>query len=210
MLIVMHRITVLLLLAAAGLRADCVTPWFPSKGTLRYRQGTEAVIGGGEMRMQHDTFRRDGNDLRFMETIVAEGRTQTREENVYHCSEAGLVPADETSELSHTTFTGVQYGNTLAPGSKWAFKWTSKSDTWTLSCQYDYGVTKKEKVKVPAGTFDAVRVDYTGHCTSSQRGELTGITGTIWMIPGKGIIKQIEDDPEMGLIADKKTLELLP
>jgi hypothetical protein len=116
------------------------------------------------------------------------------------------VPAGE----SGTTFQGVQYGNNLEPGSKWTFRWTSKSDAWSLNCEYDYRVVRKEKVKVPAGTFDAVRIDYTGHGTSSQRGELTGIKGTIWVMPGKGMIKQIEDDPVIGLLPEKKTLELLP
>ena len=63
---------------------------------------------------------------------------------------------------------------------------------------------------MPAGTFDAVRVDYTAKVLSETRGELGPIRGTLWIVEGIGLVKQFEDDPAAtAFVPETTTLELL-
>jgi hypothetical protein len=105
-----------------------------------------------------------------------------------------------------TKFTGVQYGNDLAPGGGWTWTWAGTG----ISASYDYRVAGREKVIVPAGTFDAVRVDYEAKVLSETRGELGPIRGTLWIVEGVGLVKQYEDDPgATSLLPETTILELL-
>ena len=207
----------LLFTATAAFAADCKTPWFPASGdaVLRYRQQVWAFAEGeedvkmGEMEMVHERFNASRGALTFRQTLNREGRGPSSETTSYRCTEKGLLPVAATSEYSKTTFDGVQYGSDLTEGKKWSFSWKSVGDGWTLSAKWDYRVIGPEKVEVPAGIFDTIRIDYRGLSTSSQRGELPPTEGSVWIAEGIGLIKQVDVDPALGLVPQKTTLELI-
>lgn len=212
-------IIVLALAATTASAADCKTPWFPtsSDAVLRYRQQVWALGEGeeadgepmSEMEMVQERFTAHRGTFTLSQTLNREGRAMSTTTTRYRCTEAGLVPVGDISEYSKTTFGGVQYGSDLADGKKWTFTWKSVGDGWTLSAKWDYRVAGREKVEVPAGTFDATRIEYHGLSTSSQRGELPPTDGTIWVAEGVGLIKQVDTDRGFGLIPQKTTLELI-
>ena len=221
MLIVMQRALAFLIsvfLVPAAPAAVCKTPWFPSKAgaALGYRQVTSVIDPAGNARasrttdMQQESFTRKAGELRFTQSVAAQGQPVTSEPRVFRCGAAGIVPADVTSKASTTKFGGVQYGADLTPGRKWTMTWSAAGEGgWSLTAKYDYAVAGKETVTVPAGTFDAMRVDYTGVVASSQRGDLPPIRGSIWVVGGVGIIKQSETDPALALMPQKTSLELM-
>jgi hypothetical protein len=197
--------------------ADCKTPWFPTSAgvVLRYRQQVWTYAEGeddvkvDEMEMVQDRFVASRGALEFRQTLNREGRAPAVSTTTYRCTDEGLVPVAQTSQYGKTTFNGVQYGSDLTDGKKWTFTWKSVGDGWTLSAQWDYRVIGPEKVEVPAGTFDAIRIDYRGLSTSSQRGKLPPTEGSVWIAEGIGLIKQADVDPALGLVPNKTTLELM-
>ena len=100
----------------------------------------------------------------------------------FRCSAAGITPI-----AAGTKFTGVQYGTDLTPGAKWSWTWAATG----ISAKYQYRVVGKESVTVPAGTFEAVRVDYTAVVTSETRGVRPTLHGTLWIVSGVGLVKQL-------------------
>jgi uncharacterized protein DUF3108 len=186
----------------ASLYADCTASVFPPQTkSLEFLQTTTSALGEVEHKLTWTDREVRGDRVQWTETFASsdsEGRTSTAH---YRCSQEGITPTSEGS----TKFTGVQYGNALDPGSEWTWTWAGTG----ISAAYTYRVTKIETVTVPAGTFDAARVEYTATAKSETRGELPQITGTLWIAEGLGLVKQIEDDPALGLIADQTSLELI-
>jgi hypothetical protein len=221
MLIVMQRalsFLSIMIIAVAAAAAECKTPWFPSKAgaALGYRQVTSVLDAEGKARasrttdIQQESFTRKGGELRFTQSVAGPGQPVASEPRLFRCSAAGLRPADVTSKATSTNFEGVQYGADLKPGKKWTMTWSSAGEGgWSLTAKYDYIVAAKEAVTVTAGTFEALRVDYTGVVTSPQRGVLPPIKGSLWVVSGVGIVKQEETDPALALMPQKTTLELM-
>ncbi|HEX7831550.1 MAG TPA: hypothetical protein VF787_17980 [Thermoanaerobaculia bacterium] len=191
-----------LLLLTASLHADCTVSVFPSQTkSLEFRQTTTSELGESVHTLTWSNREIHGERVQWTEVFAAEGRDDRTSTAHYRCSKDGITPELE----GDTKFTGVQYGNDLKPGSEWTWTWAGTG----ISAAYTYRVTKTEKVTVPAGTFDAARVEYTAIAKSETRGELPQITGTLWMAEGVGLVKQVEDDPALGLIPDQTTLELI-
>lgn len=69
-------------------------------------------------------------------------------------------------------------------GNRWSETWNPGNQTWHLQ------TSGWEEVKVPAGTFQAIKVERTE--VSNQLGGMTGST-TYWYAPGIGCIKWSSD-----------------
>jgi hypothetical protein len=194
------RYVMAILLFTTSVRADCTAPIFPPQTkSLEFLQTTTSDIGELEAKLSWTKRRAHRDRIEWTETFVKESGTASSTA-VFACSEEGITPV-----AAGTTFTGVQYGYRLEPGHSWTWSWAGTG----ISSSYVYRVVKVEQVTVPAGTFDAVRVDYSAKTTSETRGELPEIKGTIWIAPGIGLVKQVEDDPALGLVADHTHLELI-
>jgi len=182
--------------------AACKVSVFPdSTQSLRFRQTTTSALGDATAELTFSDREVRGTILRWTQTFTVEGRAARDEVSSFRCSKEGITPMDEGTE-----FTGVQYGNDLAPDGGWTWTWAATG----ISASYDYRVAGREEVTVPAGTFDAVRVNYTGKVLSETRGELGPVVGTLWIVEGVGLVKQFEDDPgAISLLPDTTTLELL-
>ena len=198
--LVLTAALVLVLPGAAA--AACKVSVFP-EGTqsLRFRQTTKSGFGDATAELTFRNREVRGTVVRWTQTFAVEGRATRDGVSEFRCSKEGITPMAEG-----TKFTGVQYGNDLAPGGGWKWTWAGTG----ISASYDYRVAGREKVTVPAGTFDAVRVNYTAKVLSETRGELGPIRGTLWIVEGLGLVKQDEDDPgATSLLPETTTLELL-
>ena len=180
----------------------CKVSVFP-EGTqaLRFRQTTKSELGDAVTELTFRDRKVSGTVVQWTQKFKVEGRPARESVSEFRCSKEGITPLAEG-----TKFTGVQYGNALEPGGGWKWTWAGTG----ISASYDYRVTRREKVSVPAGTFDAVRVDYAAKVLSETRGELGPIRGTLWIVDGVGLVKQFEDDPgATSLLPETTTLELL-
>ena len=192
----------LLLVVPPAAAAPCKVSIFP-EGTqsLRFRQTTKSALGEATAELTFRDRMVRGTIMRWTQTFAVEGRPARDGVSEFRCSKEGITPIGEG-----TKFTGVQYGNDLAPGGGWTWTWAGTG----ISASYEYRVAGKEKVTVPAGMFDAVRVNYTAKVQSETRGELGPIRGTLWIVEGVGLVKQYEDDPAAtSLLPETTTLELL-
>jgi hypothetical protein len=182
--------------------AACEVSVFPEETqSLRFRQTTTTALGDATAELTFSDREVRGSIMQWTQTFTVEGRAARDEVSAFRCSKEGITPMDEGTE-----FTGVQYGNDLAPDGGWTWTWAATG----ISASYDYRVAGRENVTVPAGTFDAVRMNYTGKVLSETRGELGPVRGTLWIVEGVGLVKQFEDDPgAISLLPDTTTLELL-
>lgn len=189
-------------LFAGSLHADCTTPIFPSSTkTLRYLQTVKTGLFDGEADMTFSDRKVRGEVIRWKQTFARHGGSTSESVSEFRCSPAGITPIGEGA-----TFTGVQYGNDLKPGTTWKWTWAATG----ISAAYDYTVVGKESVTVPAGTYSATRVDYKAMVKSETRGDLGPVRGSLWIAEGVGLVKQVEDDPgAIALMETRTTLELL-
>lgn len=191
-----------LLLATPAAPAPCKVSVFPEETqSLRFRQTTSSDLGEATAEMTFRGREVRGATVRWTQTFAVEGRPRRDSVSAFRCSKEGITPVSEG-----TKFTGVQYGSDLAPGGGWTWSWAGTG----ISASYEYRVAGREEVTVPAGTFDAVRVNYTAKVLSETRGELGPVRGTLWIVEGVGLVKQYEDDPgATSLLPEITTLELL-
>jgi hypothetical protein len=85
----------------------------------------------------------------------------------------------------------------LEIGRKWdsKFKFFNKSNSWVVPWQFDAQVTAYEKVKVPAGEFDAFKIEYKGYWNNYGTGASGPLVLTNWYAPSaKNIVKSEYDD----------------
>lgn len=182
----------------AALLFACQTSIFPPQTTsLRFVQTTNDA----RAEMTWSGLRVDGERLQWEQTFAPDGGDATHSVSAFRCSAAGITPV-----AGGATFTGVQYGSDLRPGAKWNWTWAGTG----ISAKYQYRVAGKESVTVPAGTFEAARVDYTAVVTSETRGVRPALHGTLWIVKDVGLVKQFEDDPgAIELVPTRTTLELI-
>lgn len=145
----------------------CQTPIFPlATQSLRFLQTEDDKKA--EITWTHR--RAESDRIQWEQTFAREGGSTDRSVETFRCSAKGITPIAEG-----TTFTGVQYGNDLATGAKWSWTWVGTG----ISAKYQHRVVGREKVTVPAGTFDAIRVDYTAEVLSQTRGKLPIVRGSL-------------------------------
>ena len=174
----------------------CQTSIFPpATKSLRFQQTEDD--NKAELTWTHR--RAESDRIEWDQTFAREGGSTKRSVETFRCSAKGITPVAEG-----TTFTGVQYGNDLTPGATWNWSWAGTG----ISAKYVYRVVGPEKVTVPAGTFDAIRVDYTAETLSETRGKLPTVRGSLWIAKDIGLVKQFDDDPQ-AVFGGKTTLELL-
>jgi hypothetical protein len=82
-------------------------------------------------------------------------------------------------------------------GKKWEFKWafTGKASNAKVRWQVEAEVTAYEKVKVPAGEFDAFKIEYKGYWNNDTTRSNGRLRQTSWYAPVvKTIVKTELDD----------------
>jgi hypothetical protein len=133
---------------------------------------------------------------------------------------ATLAVANLQAEFDTTASTGVTLPADIAPGDTWSQTFTLEGSQ-TVSgdrpakaegqVEYDSTAAGLESVTVPAGTFEALRVD--GTTSMDLTVHLSGFTvpmtisGTIvrWYAPGVGFIRSVEKSDVFGTELEVKT-----
>lgn len=81
-------------------------------------------------------------------------------------------------------FTGAQfYIAEYALGKKWITRFKVDHGGFTSENEYEFRVVTREKITVPAGTFDAFRIEGNGWSNGSRGGSVN-VKPTYWIAPG--------------------------
>ncbi len=134
----------------------------------------------------------DLGDVQWVESwkCTAEGLTQLM-------SDGGqwafvLQGPDGTAKMETLSQTGVTYPLSIRIGDSWSqettFHLTSSSENGDGRLTYEFHAVGPEEVTVPAGTFQAMRVDVSADAT----GPIMTVyyDGTMWLVPVLGRVKQ--------------------
>jgi hypothetical protein len=128
-------------------------------------------------------------------TAVEEDRYRTKTTNDSNVSESDWVCTREGIELqigefpdTKITTTGMTVPAEMEVGGNWVQTFVSETAGFTQTSKTVNRITAREKVVVPAGTFDAFRVDYVIETTFTGQ-EPSFARGTQWYAPGTGIVK---------------------
>lgn len=209
----------------------CTDPYFPvALGASWTYQGTSGPEGAYTFTDAISDVRADG----FTLTATFEGLTRTQE---WTCTSEGLtamqypgagvagsvVTEDSTAEFQTTSFSGVSLPRDLTAG-----------DTWTLTYEvtgaqtvpggetaetkgtvtFDFEAIGDESVSVPAGAFEALRVDiemnlnFTMSIGGAEVPMIMTTSGSTWFVRDVGWVKSVSS----GTVFEQpveETLELL-
>ncbi len=97
-------------------------------------------------------------------------------------------------------------------GKKWSFKtkWLIKSNNATGTAQFDVEVKGMESVKVPAGEFQAYKLESSGYVNPSSGGSFGG-TATYWYAPkAKTVVRVAWISGSNGYVQDLIQVTLSP
>ena len=195
-----------------GVRLDCAHPLVPSAvGALRrYR-----ILGGsptepGELSISLEHLRADGAELVSMWRIVvhAEGREPAGTRIETRC-EPGVASEDPWSALVPALTSLSVEGRwrwpvVLEPGTTFGgtarLRVQSDPQTW-LTIERRHRVEQRETTAVPAGTFDAWRVDVSEETRDAEGAET--VRGTLWVAEGVGLVRSVT-----GAGRDQQVMEL--
>ena len=180
----------------------CANPYFPNVAGDQWEYtGENSLIGAYTRR---DTIS-SSNDASFTQ--------QTTQDNVtysvsYDCSSTGLTSqnpvqqyagallnsADAPVNVKLSSNSGITLPANIAPGDTWQqaadFEATSTQVNVNGRFVFDYTAIGVENVTVPAGTFNALRVDGTIRIQVTSLHVPAGTyTITTWWAPGVGIVK---------------------
>jgi hypothetical protein len=147
----------------------------------------------------------DSDRYRVETTMV--GNTS---ESTWLCSAQGLaMQIDEVPAMSITT-TGPSIPATMEIGAEWTQTFEMKGPGISTRITTVNRVAAREEITVPAGTFDAFRVDY--EAETAVEGEAPSVTrGTQWFAVGIGVVRStsVSDVGAEGISRVETTLELL-
>ena len=129
-----------------------------------------------------------------------------------------VLTADlSTVESSVFVATGdnKQFSFPLEVGKKWEYKYSfaNKLNPGKGRRQLEANVVAYEKVKVPAGEFDAFKIEYTGFWNSdtNRRPNSGRLTSTSWYAPAaRGVVKVEFDDGSNSWVRQMVEMQLQP
>ena len=141
---------------------------------------TYRMARGGSQRAAHEVKLTSVTPESIVEEVLGEGPVQ----RVEHRKGSYLAPVGEITVFSPYLLTL----NPTTPGMRLGVdNFDSRTCNAGWSCSLSARVTGRERIQVPAGTFDAIRVDISqSWSTPSQtndRGEMVSRTMTVWYAP---------------------------
>lgn len=104
----------------------------------------------------------------------------------YRCSAEGPM-ATQVGDVAMGDDTGSHYPTSLKVGNSWAVTQRAAGSVITTT----YRITRKEKVSVPAGTFEAYRADYTREVKTEAGDSPNTDSGATWFAANVGIVKAV-------------------
>lgn len=190
--------------------SPCDNPYYPVReGSTWNYQSTSTVADNYSFTDTITSVREDGYTL----TSEFEGLTRTQE---WSCTPEGLVALEMGGGLSTAgsnlviesqSASGVTYPTEMNPGDTWQYKLeftgtmdlSGQSGEATGNTQSDFTALGVESVTVPAGTFDAMKVeitttlDYTVTFQGIPVPVLFTSTTTSWYAEGVGWVKSVSE-----------------
>lgn len=144
-------------------------------------------------------------------TAVDASRISTTESGAPGSFTADWSPLD-TPRVSNAE--SVKYLDfPLEVGKKWAFKtqWNNKITQSRGRSTFDVAVVAQERVKVPAGEFDAFKVEAKGFWNNDTNGRNGRITLTYWFTPAaRHVVRTTNDDGYNLWVNELMELQLHP
>lgn len=168
---------------------------------------TYRMARGGSQRAAHEVKLTSVTPESIVEEVLGEGPAQ----RVEHRKGGYLTPVGDITVFSPYLLTL----NTTTPGMRLGVdNFDSRTCNAGWSCSLSARVSGRERVQVPAGTFDAVRVDISqSWSTPSQtndRGEMVSRTMTVWYAPEvKRAVKFVSRGTPSRMVDTQFELELM-
>ncbi len=180
----------------------CANPYFPTTSGDRWEySGTNSLLGNYT---RVDVIASSSNA-----TFTQESTLDTITYSVpYDCTAAGLTSQNPVQQYAGALLnspnapvsvklssnSGVTLPDSVAPGATWQqtadFEATSSQINVNGRFVFDYTAVGLESVTVPAGTYNALRVDATIHIQVTSLHVPAGTyTITSWWAPGVGLVK---------------------
>lgn len=121
----------------------------------------------------------------FRTRSTAEGNSS---ESEWICTEEGISLKYAEYPETKITATGTVVPATMEVGGSWNHSFSMEAPGVSQTSKTVNRVTKREMVEVPAGTFEAFRIDYEIE-TLAEGQEPSTIRGTQWFVTSVGIVK---------------------
>lgn len=139
----------------------------------------------------------------------ASGNTLVDTTETWECTADGLIEpagplgatlqsASGSTGIKTTSASGVTIPNQIKPGDKWGqvaqLELNSGQKTTQTTLTYDFTAFATEQVTVPAGTFNAIKVQVRASTQAVLSGRTVDVTvsGFEWFVPGVGHVKSSE------------------
>lgn len=185
-----------------------VNPYLPVKAGATYTFAGTTSAGAYTRTSTFANIHADSFQAEIVTTVGSKSITTTES---WHCTTDGLVeiggPSARnfqsalggTTTMKLTSSTGVTIPTNLAAGQSWTqstkFEVTTSKGTVTGTITYTLQALGAESVTVPAGTFNAMKVQVNGTTQANMSGTtFTIITnGFEWFATGVGHVKSTED-----------------
>lgn len=197
----------------------CDTRYFP------LRQGATWYYTGDEINLTWTVTEASGDKENANVTMVADVGSDVTIDYHWTCSSEGVVSYDfGTFNFAQVEgLEGIQFEVTdasgsflppgeLAPGATWensyiiqmSFSGGGQSFTSSSSTSQVFTAVGLETVTVPAGTFEAMRVESVGSITSETMGQsfTSDISTTYWFAEGVGMVRTASTTMDVGSIME--------
>jgi hypothetical protein len=202
-------------LAAGPLIAGCDHPYFPMK------QGEKYVYAKQGIQITEVLTKMNGSSFTF--ESMADGKAGAASAvavtSIGECSADGLtmdiagVTTSRGTKIKILKHSGTDFGAPaqMKVGGSWSAavskEVTTGNVTMTIDTKFAYRVVAAERVKVPAGEYDALKVESDVHQSMTASGpgaaqipkrEPTHNTITMWIVKGVGLVKSQSSATEPG------------
>jgi hypothetical protein len=182
--------------------------------------------GDGGQSTRVDTITDVGTNSFLIESKVTDSSGTTASVVTWTCTADGLVmsmsdggqfsgvaqSSAASAQMSTLSVTGVTLPIAFGPGDNWTqiseYQLTSPTYTGPLTYIIEITVTGEESVSVPAGTFDALRLEMHGTLSfGDEEGSMDqGVES--WYVPGIGTVREVSGASFGGGPAYTQTFEL--
>jgi hypothetical protein len=168
---------------------------------------------GDRWKYERNDRRTGAKEAEFTRTIATV--TAARIEGTDNDAKLVLNPDLSAVENGSGTYSGdSRYVSfPMEVGKKWSFKYNfvNKTNAGQSRWQLDATVVGYEKVKVPAGEFDAFKIEYKGYWNNDRINRNGRITQTSWFAPAaRATVKTEYDDTYSNWVQQLVEMQLQP
>lgn len=168
---------------------------------------------GDRWKFERNDRRTGAKEAEFTRTITAVSATQIEgtdnSAKVAFNTDLSVIENGAATYKGDTRFVAFP----LAVGNKWTFKYdvVNKTNGTPSRWQLDATVVGYEKVKVPAGEFDAYKIEYKGYWNNDRNNRNGRVAQTAWFAPAaRATVRTEFDDTYSNWVQQMVELQLQP